>query len=376
MLTQILNRCISNSFQALVVKETRQLLKNKGLLMLLTVVSMLQILLYGLTLNPNVTHIRLGIVDYAKVYESRELVSALTENQVFVLKQNLTSQKLLAQQVQLGNVTVGLVIPPEFKRKLSQGKPTNLQVLVDGVDANTAGIASSYILGIIHQFGRQRLSDPVLPLVRPLQTFLYNPGLISSWFFVPGVIGMVLTVNSSLVSALVVIREKEIGTLEQLLMTPAAIWEILLAKLIPLFVVLMADLFLALGVGRLVFGVPMRGSLLLLTLLSGLYLMVGIGMGMMLATLSRNQQQVVLLVFFSNVPLIQLSGSIAPVESMPALLRYFSVLDPLRHYTQILQDILLKGVGLNVLWMNVLALAVFAVVFITVGIKRFRGQLT
>jgi ABC-2 type transport system permease protein len=288
----------------------------------------------------------------------------------------LASQQLLAQQVQQGNVTVGLVIPPEFKRKLSQEKPANLQVLVDGVDANTAGIASSYILGIIHQFGRQLLSDPVLPLVRPLQTFLYNPGLISSWFFVPGVIGMVLTVNSSLVSALVVIREKEIGTLEQLLMTPAAIWEILLAKLIPLFVVLMADLFLALGVGRLVFGVPMRGSLLLLILLSGLYLLVGIGMGMMLATLSRNQQQVVLLVFFSNVPLIQLSGSIAPVESMPALLRYLSILDPLRHYIQILQGILLKGVGLNVLWLNVLALAVFAVAFLTIGINRFRGQLT
>lgn len=343
--------------------------------MLLTVVSMLEILLYGLALNPEVNHIKLGVVDYAKVNESRELVSALTENQVFVLKQNLSSQKSLAQQVQQGNVTVGLVIPPEFKRKLSQRKPTNLQVLVDGVDANMAGIASSYILRISQQFGHQLQSDPALPLVRPLQTFLYNPGLISSWFFVPGVIGIVLTVNSSLVSALVVIREKESGTLEQLLMTPAAIWEILLAKLVPLFVVLLADLFLALGVGRLVFGVPMRGSLLLLTLLSGLYLLVGIGMGIMLATISRNQQQVVLLVFFSNVPLIQLSGSIAPVESMPALLRYLSVLDPLRHYIQILQGILLKGIGLHALWINVLALAVFAVVFITIGINRFRGQL-
>lgn len=376
MLPRLLNQFISNSFRSLVVKETRQLLRNKGLIVLLTVVSMLQILLYGLTLNPNVTHIKLGIVDYAKVNESRELVAALTENQVFVLMQDLASQKALAQQVQQGNVTVGLVIPPDFKRNLTQRKPADLQIFVDGVDANTAGIASSYILRIIQQFGRQLLSDPTLPLVRPLPTFLYNPGLISSWFFVPGVIGMVLTVNSSLVSALVVIREKELGTLEQLLMTPAAIWEILLAKLVPLFVVLMADLYLALGVGSLVFGVPMRGSLLLLTLLSSLYLLVGIGMGMMLATLSRNQQQVVLLVFFSNVPLIQLSGSIAPVESIPTILSYLSVLDPLRHYTQILQGILLKGVGLEALWMNVFALAMFAVVFITIGINRFRRQLT
>jgi ABC-2 type transport system permease protein len=376
MLPRLPNQFISNSFRSLVVKETRQLLRNKALIVLLTVVSMLQILLFGLTLNPNVTHIKLGIVDYAKVNESRELVAALTENQVFVLMQDLASQKALAQQVQQGNVTVGLVIPPDFKRNLTQRKPADLQIFVDGVDANTAGIASSYILRIIQQFGRQLLSDPTLPLVRPLPTFLYNPGLISSWFFVPGVIGMVLTVNSSLVSALVVIREKELGTLEQLLMTPAAIWEILLAKLVPLFVVLMADLYLALGVGSLVFGVPMRGSLLLLTLLSSLYLLVGIGMGMMLATLSRNQQQVVLLVFFSNVPLIQLSGSIAPVESIPTILSYLSVLDPLRHYTQILQGILLKGVGLEALWMNVFALAMFAVVFITIGINRFRRQLT
>jgi ABC-2 type transport system permease protein len=120
----------------------------------------------------------------------------------------------------------------------------------------------------------------------------------------------------------------------------------------------------------------MRGSLLLLTLLSGLYLLVGIGMGILLATISQNQQQVVLLVFFSNVPLIQLSGSIAPVESMPVFLRYLSVLDPLRHYIQILQGIMLKGIGLDLLWMNVLALAGFAVVFISIGIEQLRGQLS
>jgi ABC-2 type transport system permease protein len=303
------------------------------------------------------------------------LISALTANGVFVPEQYLSSQDLLSQQVREGKVTVGLVIPPEFKRKLIQEKPADLQVLVDGVDANTAGIASSYILQIVQQYGRRFLPNPTVPLVRPLQIFLYNPGLVSSWFSVPGVIGMVLTVNSSLVSALVVIREKDAGTLEQLLMTPAATWEILLAKIMPLFGVLIINVFLALGVGRLLFGVPIRGSLFLFSFLSGLYLLVGIGIGISIATISRNQQQVVLMVFFSNVPLIQLSGAIAPIDSMPTLLRYLSILDPLRHYIRILRGILLKGIGLDMLWYNVLALVIFATVFLAIAIYQFRKQL-
>lgn len=375
MLVKILRRLIPSSFLALAIKEIQQILHNKEIVVLLTIAPILQIMLYGFALNPDINKIDLGIVDYANVPESRELVSALTENRVFVAKQFSPSQEELGQQVQKGNVTIGLVIPPEFKRQLTQNKSADLQLLVDGVDANTAGIASGYTLRIIQQYGRQLLPTLTLPLVRPAHTFLYNPGLISSWFFVPGVIGISITLISSLVSALTVIREKDTGTLEQLLMTPAAIWEILIAKIIPLFVLLMGTMLLALGIARLVFGVPVRGNFPLLLLLSGLYLFVGIGIGIMLATIARNQQQVVLTAFFINIPLIQLSGAIAPVESMPPFFRTLSWLNPLRHFVQILRGILLKGIGLEMLWLHVLALVIFSVVFLAVSIWQFRKQL-
>ena len=375
MLIKLLHRIFPGSFLALIVKEIHQILGNKEIIILLTIAPIIQILLYGFTLNPDTTKINLGVVDYAHVAESRELISALTENKVFVLRQYQSSQAKLGEQVRKGNITIGLVIPPNFKRQLDRDRPADLQILVDGVDANTAGIASAYLLRILEQYGRQLLPNPAPPLIRPAHMFLYNPGLISGWFFVPGVIGITLTLVSSLVSALTVIREKDVGTLEQLLMTPAAIWEILLAKIVPLFILLMGTFSIALGVARLVFGVPLRGNLFLLLLLSGLYLFVGIGIGILLATVSKNQQQVVLTAFFANIPLIQLSGAIAPIDSMPEFLRYLSILNPLRHYIRILRGILLKGIGIDMLYPNVFALFLFAIFFLTISIRQFRKQL-
>jgi len=199
---------------------------------------------------------------------------------------------------------------------------------------------------------------------------------LSSWFLVPGVLGTVITLTSTLVSSTTLVREKDSGTLEQLLMTPADAWEILLAKIAPLFVLLMGDILLALSVARIVFRVPLQGSLLLFLALGGLYLFVGIGVGLMLATLAKNQQQVVLTSFFINLPLIQLSGAIAPIESMPVFFQYLSLLNPLRHFVAISRGILLKGVGIDILFPHVIALFTFVVVLLTVSVNRFRSQLS
>jgi ABC-2 type transport system permease protein len=372
----LLKRILYSRFWALAIKEINQILRSKQTLVLLIVPPTIQLLLYGFALNPDVHNIKLGIVDYANTYESRELVAALTENNVFVAQHYLLDDEKLGEQVREGKVTAGLVIPPEFKRDLSQDKTAEVQVLIDAVDANTAGIANGYMSQMIGQYNRKLQTNPAPALVNTQTTFLYNPGLISSWFFVPGVLGLVLTLIGSLVSSITVVREKDTGTLEQLLMTPAEAWEILLAKIVPLFLLLNGDVFLALSLGRLVFGVPFRGSFPLFLGLSALYLFVGIGIGMMLATLCRTQQQVVLTSFFVNLPLIQLSGAIAPIESMPVAFKYLSLLDPLRHYVEIVRGVLLKGVGLEVLWPNAIALLFFAVVMLSVSINRFRSQLS
>lgn len=372
----LIKRLAQSRFWALALKEIQQILRSKQTLVLLIVPPTVQLLLYGFALNPDVHNIKLGVVDYANSYESRELVSALTETNIFVTQQYLLDYQKLGDQVREGKVTAGLIIPPDFNHNLSQDETAEVQVLIDAVDANTAGIANGYINQIINQYSRRLQSTPALPLVNPQTTFLYNPGLKSSWFFVPGVLGLVLTLISSLVSSITVVREKDTGTLEQLLMTPAEAWEILLAKIVPLFVLLMGDVFLALSLGRLVFGVPFRGSFPLFLGLSALYLFVGIGIGIMLATLCRTQQQVVLTSFFVNLPVIQLSGAIAPIESMPVALKYLSLLDPLRHYVAIVRGMLLKGVGLEVLWPNAIALLLFATIMLSVSISKFRSQLS
>lgn len=372
-----INKILNSRFWALAIKEINQILRDKSLIFFLLFPPTIQLLIYGFALNPDVQNLKLGIVDYARTNESQELVFALTEktDNIFIADRYFLKEEELSERVREGKLTVGLVIPPDFQRKISQDRTAEIQVFIDGVDANTAGIASGYINQIIEQYNRNLESDRPEPLVDLQTTFLYNPGLISSWFFVPGMMGVIFTLISSLVSAGTVVREKDSGTLEQLLMTPAEAWEILLAKIVPLFVLLMGDVLLAVVVGSVVFRVPFQGNFLLFLVLSGLYIFVGIGIGIMLATISRTQQQAFLISFFINLPLIQLSGAIAPVESMPTIFQYLSFVNPLRHYVAIVRGILLKGIGLGALWQHAIALLFFAVIILSVSISRFRRQL-
>jgi ABC-2 type transport system permease protein len=357
------------------IKEIQQILKNKQLIFLLIFPPTIQLLVFGLALSPDVNNLSLGIVDQANTKETWELVSALTENQIFTVKNYQNNVQKLNQQVRTGEITAGLIIPANFNRNLAEEKPAEVQVFIDGVNANTAGIAQGYINQIIRQYSQKLEGIKIDPLVRPQVLFLYNPGLISSWFFVPGVIGLVLTLTGSLVSSVAVIREKDVGTLEQLLMTPAAEWEILLAKIVPLFVLLMGDLLLASTLGRFVFNLPFRGNFWLFLTLSGLYIFVAIGIGILLATLAQNQQQVILISFFFNTPMIQLSGAVAPIESMPPFFKILSLLDPLRYYVNIARSLIIKGVGLEAVWHQAIALLLFAIVLLTLSITRFRRQL-
>jgi ABC-2 type transport system permease protein len=367
-------RIFDNLFWTLVKKEINQIRRNRALMIMLTVPPTLQLILYGFVLNPDVKHLKLGVVDYANVAESRELLQVITSNHIFNLESTLISEKELSNQVEEGKLDVGLIIPPDFSRKLAT-KSASVQIFIDGVNANTAGIANGYINQIIQQYNRRLVSNQTNLLITPQFVFLYNPGLTSSWFFVPGVMGLVMTLISTLVSAITVVKEKDVGTLEQLLMTPAANWEVLLAKIFPLGILLMGDILLALTLGRIVFGVPFQGNFWLFLVSSSLYVLVGISLGLLLATVSHSQQQVVLISFFINIPVIQTSGAIAPIEAMPSLFQFLSLFNPLRHYIYIVRSILLKGVGLDVIWPNILVLMVFVCVFLTIGITKFRRQL-
>ena len=253
-------------------------------------------------------------------------------------------------------------------------------------------VASSYVLRTIHQFQPDGVAlepslanlsrsstDDLHPrsqaLIEPRIDILYNPGQISSWFFIPGVLGACLTLTGTLVASATVLRERESGTMEQLLMTPASPWEILLAKIIPLVVFLLGDVCLAIAAARIIFGLPFRGSLVLFLVASALYAFVGIGMGMMLGSVCRSQRQAQLASFFINIPLILLSGTVVPLDTMPWLLQTLSLADPLRYYTLIARGVILKGATLAMLWQPLALLALSAIVVLTVSANRFCRQL-
>lgn len=207
-------------------------------------------------------------------------------------------------------------------------------------------------------------------------TIFYNPGLKGSWFIVPGTIGIVLTVIGSQAAASLVVREKEAGTIEQLIMTPASNTEIILAKIAPLLILLTLDAVIALIVGKIAFNLPFRGNLLVFLSIAVLYFLVGISIGIMIASYAKTEQQAQLTTFFVNPPLVLLSGGNSPITAMPTFMQWLSYLDPMRYFIEVCRGVLLKGVGLAELWVQVLVLVVFAIVLMTLSIRQFRHQLT
>ena len=358
-------------------KELRQILRDKQLLFLLVGFPIMQITLYSLALDPQVRHLRLGVVDFANSPTSRNLIASFLQTEVFDFQPAGKTQKELALKVRDGKLDAGVIILPDFDRQIKSGRVASVQVLFDGVDANSSGIASGYISRTISAFNLQYTTGQQNPpqLVEPKISFAYNPGLEAKWFFVPGVIALVLTLASTMVSSAALVREKDLGTLEQLLMTPVNSLQILIAKFVPLSMVLMVNILVSLFISIFVFQIPFRGSIILFLFVSFLAILLGISTGAALAAFSANQRQSLLTSFFINLPVIQLSGAIAPLEGMPPFWRSLSAFDPLRYYITCVRAIMLKGSGLAEIWPDVLALSLFAIVILSISASRFRKQL-
>jgi ABC-2 type transport system permease protein len=392
---KLVHRLFNLRLWSLFVKEFHQIRRNRRLVILLIIPPTLNIILFGVALNPTFENLRLGVVDYSRTAESRDLQSAFTEGLVFKTQAYYASTEEMGQAISRGDLDAGLVIPRDFAEKRARHETVEVQLLVDAVNANTATIAGGYAARIIASLNQKIvLSQPARQppttdgetvsltthpanraVVTPHLTLLYNPGLKSAWFITTGMIGLLLVLQGSVVSSASLVREKEIGTLEQLLMTPARGSEIILAKVGPIFLLLAGDIVLALTVARVVFGVPVRGSLLLFFVAGSLCVVCGIGLGMMIATFARNQQQAQLMSFFTNPPLALLSGATTPIEAMPGWLQPVTALNPVKHFAIVSRGILLKGSGMDVLYPQLLALVVIAFVMVSVSAWQFRKQL-
>jgi ABC-2 type transport system permease protein len=361
---------------SLFVKEFHQIRRNRRLVIMLIIPPTLNIVLFGLALNPNFENLRLGVVDYSQTPESRDFLSSFTAGLVFRIDGYYASPDEMGRIIGKGDLDAGIVIPRDFARLRARREPADVQLLVDAVNANTATIAGGYAARIIASVNQRINPGTARVLVTPHLTLLYNPGLESAWFITTGMIGLLLVLQGSVVASASLVREKEMGTIEQLLMTPAGSSELIIAKVAPIFLLLAFDIGLALAVSRLVFGVPMRGSLLLFFASASLCVVCGIGMGMMIATFTRTQQQAQLMGFFTNPPLAILSGASTPIEAMPRWLQPVTALNPVKHFAIIARGIMLKGSGVDVLYRELLALAVIAFVMISLSAWRFRKQLS
>ncbi len=368
---------LHSNFFALLIKEFQQLLRNRQLLYFLLVIPLLQQFLYGLALDPEAKHLKLAVINYCHTKITRELISLIIENGVFDLKVSGGSEKSLVNKIINGDIDTGIIINPDFERNFKENKIAQVQVLLDGVDANTANIANGYLNQIFFSYGSSINinNSRIYPAIVNKATFLYNPGLLASWFFSPGVIGMVLTIIGILVSSSALLSERETGTLDQLLMVPLSTGEILLAKIIPLIVVLFVNVLIGLTIGYVFFKVPFKGNLFDFLLVSFLAILIVLSIGIALATISTNQRQAMLMSFFISLPLMQLSGAIAPLESIPEPFQTLSLLDPLRYYIICIKGILLKGVGLDILWPQILPQIIMAVFFLAISTHKFRKQL-
>jgi len=365
----------------LFTKEMRQIRRNRKLVAMLVLPPTLNLVLLGFAMNPDVTHLRLGVVDESRTADSREVISAFSESRAFNVADTFPSAEELSKALSTGRLDAGLVIDSDFATRRTKGETAEIQFLVDGVDSNTAAIAGGYATRIVNALNQnvkivnRSTAQAAARGVVPRVSLLYNPGLKNSWFIVSGMIGVLLVMLGIAVSSSAMVKEKEVGTVEQLLMTPADGAEIITAKIAPIFFLLSLDIGLSVAVGYFVFDLPVRGNFLLLYLAGMLCVLSGIGMGTMIATFTRSQQQAQLLGFFITPPLSMLSGATTPLEAIPHWMQPLTYLNPIRHFASLSRGVMLKGIGAEVIYPNLLALLAFTVVLMGISVWRFRKQL-
>ena len=366
---------------AMVKKEFVQMRRDPATLRIVLAVPVMQLLIFGFAIRTDVRNLPTVVFDQSRSQQSRAFVQKLTATDNFVLRRYVNSYSEALEAVDAGEARAAVVLPPDYARNLKRGQTAQVQVLVDASDpaASQNAIGAAQMVGqrlnveiVGHRSGVNLTSDlPVDVRVRPL----YNPALRSPMFVVPGIIGMILSNILILVTALSIVRERETGTLEQLIVTPLAKWEIMLGKIVPYVLLGYVQMTMVLLLGHFVFHVPMRGPLLALYAASFLFIVANLGLGLFISTLGRNQAQVIQTAFLFMLPNVLLSGFMFPREAMPDGARLFGLLLPLTHYLKLIRGIVLKGNGLTEVWPQVLALAAFAVAFFTFSTRRFSKTL-
>ncbi len=369
----------------LLIKEFLQLKRDKSARYRLFIPPLIQMLLFGYAATFEVFNVSTVALDQDHTQESRALLDAFVHSSRFRIVAKTTTRKQVQDAVESSTAQVGIVVPQGFSELLRKGQSAPLQVLVDGTNSNTALIALGYVGVISGAYGQayaldlaQRtghaLGAPIVQVTMQ-ERYWYNPNLNSRWFFVPGLIGTLCLVSIVNLTAFAIVREREVGTLEQILVTPIQPIEFILGKTIPFFLIGLIEVLLIAVVGMLWFQVPFKGNPLVLFLGTSLFLLCTLAIGLLISTICKTQQQAFASNFFVLNPMFILSGFSFPISSMPEVLQLLTYLDPLRYFLVIIRDTYLKGVGMDVVWPQMFGLASLGFVLFTFAVMRLRKSL-
>ncbi len=369
----------------MLIKEFIQVFRDKRTRFVLFGPPIIQMLVFGYAATFEIHHVPTVVLDLDHSQESRELISRFSSSPYFDVQRQLTDYRQIGDLIDQGKATIGLQINAGFAQNLRKGQTAPVQVIVDATNSNTALIASGYITQIALGFARDYQKDRIyrispqlleeIPSVELAPRPWYNPDLRSRWFFVPGVIGSLTLVLVVVLTAFAVVREREIGTLEQIMVTPIRPAEFILGKTLPFFLIGLLDVSLIATVGTLWFQVPFRGRILVLFVGAILFLLCMLGVGLLISTVSSTQQQAMVTSFFFIMPAITFSGFGFPISTMPQWLQYLTYLSPLRYFLVVLRGTYLKGVGMDILWPQMLAMAGLGISLLMIAVLRFHKAL-
>lgn len=372
-----------NRLKALLYKEFIQMRRDRLTFAMMIGLPVIQLLLFGFAINTDVKHLSTAVFDQSLQQEGRDFLSALTASEYFDINYTVASYRQITDHIEQGTAKVGIIIPPDFSENIKHGRSAAVQVIVDASDsmAASSAISAAQMVGQLksQEILVQKLqgaagktfAPPYDVRIRPW----YNPDFVSAFYMVPGILGIILTMTMVMITSMAIVREREKGTLEQLIVTPMKPWELMLGKIIPYIVVGYVQATMALLAGIAVFDLPVRGSLLLLYGLTSFFIIASLALGILISTVTQTQMQAMQLSFFIFMPSVILSGFVFPRESMPLIFNWLGYLLPITFYLQILRGIILKGVGIHVLWGQILALTAFIMIALTLAIKKFQKKI-
>lgn len=363
-------------------KEFIQVWRDKKLRFFLIVPPLVQLLVYGYVINFDIKRVTVAIFDESRSKESRDLIKRFSSTDWFRVRHLVNHERQLVNLIDDGQVTMALHIQWDFARRIQEGKSGPVQVILDATDSNAALIVTRYASMVLDDYAQERLKERFQRLGTQLGEFnpplavepraWFNVNLISRYSMVPGVIAMVVLLLSLMLTALSVVREKEIGTMEQILVTPIRPVELMLGKTIPFVLISLGDVILVTAVGILWFKVPFQGSILVLLLGTICFLFNSVGLGLLISTLASTQQQAMMAGNFFLTPAIMLSGLVFPIANMPLVFQYLTYLNPLMYFIIVVQGIFLKGAGVAVLWPQMAAMVGLGLTMLTVAVLRFQ----